>query len=103
MIVVKVGGGTTLNIDAVVADIVELRAKGTELLLVHGGAQTTNAVAEALHLTPSAVSQQISQLEDGVGVALTERRGRGVRLTHAGEVLAQHADQVMAALLCSLK
>ena len=48
MIVVKVGGGTSLNIDAVVADIVALRATGTELLLVHGGAQTTNAVAEAL-------------------------------------------------------
>ena len=48
MIVVKVGGGTSLNIDAVVSDIVSLRAKGTELLLVHGGAQTTNAVAEAL-------------------------------------------------------
>ena len=43
MIVVKVGGGTSLNIDAVVADIVALRAEGTELLLVHGGAQTTNA------------------------------------------------------------
>jgi acetylglutamate/LysW-gamma-L-alpha-aminoadipate kinase len=48
MIVVKVGGGTSLHIDAVVADIVSLRAKGTELLLVHGGAQTTNQVAEAL-------------------------------------------------------
>ena len=48
MIVVKVGGGTSLNIDAVVADLVSLRAKGTQLLLVHGGAQTTNAVAEAL-------------------------------------------------------
>jgi acetylglutamate/LysW-gamma-L-alpha-aminoadipate kinase len=48
MIVVKVGGGTTLNIDAIVDDVVALRAKGTELLLVHGGAQTTNAVAEAL-------------------------------------------------------
>lgn len=48
MIVVKVGGGTSLKIDAVVADIVALRAKGTDLLLVHGGAQTTNAVAEAL-------------------------------------------------------
>ena len=48
MIVVKVGGGASLNIDAVVADIVSLRAKGAELLLVHGGAQTTNAVAEAL-------------------------------------------------------
>ena len=48
MIVVKIGGGTSLNIDAVVADIVSLRAKGTDLLLVHGGAQTTNQVAEAL-------------------------------------------------------
>ena len=44
MIVVKVGGGTTLNIDAVVSDIVALRQSGMELLLVHGGAQTTNAV-----------------------------------------------------------
>jgi [amino group carrier protein]-L-2-aminoadipate 6-kinase len=48
MIVVKVGGGTTLDVDAVVADIVALRRAGTELLLVHGGAQTTNQVAEAL-------------------------------------------------------
>src|SRR5687768_33933 len=48
MIVVKVGGGTSLNIDAIVADIVSLRAKGSDLLLVHGGAQTTNLVAEAL-------------------------------------------------------
>src|SRR5688572_27913722 len=48
MIVVKVGGGTSLDVDAVVSDIVSLRAKGTDLLLVHGGAQTTNQVAEAL-------------------------------------------------------
>ena len=48
MIVVKVGGGTSLDVDAVVADIVQLRAGGAELLLVHGGAQTTNAVAAAL-------------------------------------------------------
>ena len=48
MIVVKVGGGTSLNVDAIVADIVSLRAKGSDLLLVHGGAQTTNQVAEAL-------------------------------------------------------
>jgi DNA-binding transcriptional LysR family regulator len=56
------------------------------------------AVAEVLHLTPSAVSQQIALLEDEAGVPLTERRGRGVRLTHAGEVLAQHARQVIAVL-----
>ena len=58
MIVVKVGGGTSLDIDAVVADIVALRAKGTELLLVHGGAQTTNAVAEALGHPPQFVTSE---------------------------------------------
>ena len=59
---------------------------------------TMAAAAEALHLTPSAISQQISQLEDEAGTRLTERRGRGIRLTHAGEVLAQHAERVMAIL-----
>jgi acetylglutamate/LysW-gamma-L-alpha-aminoadipate kinase len=58
MIVVKVGGGTSLNIDAVVSDIVALRAKGTDLLLVHGGAQTTNAVAEALGHPPEFVTSE---------------------------------------------
>ena len=58
MIVVKVGGGTSLDIDAVVADIVALRAAGTELLLVHGGAQTTNAVAEALGHPPQFVTSE---------------------------------------------
>ena len=58
MIVVKVGGGTTLNIDAVVADIVALRAQGTELVLVHGGAQTTNQVAEALGHPPQFVTSE---------------------------------------------
>ena len=58
MIVVKVGGGTSLAIDAVVADIVSLRAKGAELLLVHGGAQTTNAVAAALGHPPEFVTSE---------------------------------------------
>jgi len=58
MIVIKVGGGTSLDIDAVVADIVALRAQGAELLLVHGGAQTTNAVAEALGHPPQFVTSE---------------------------------------------
>jgi acetylglutamate/LysW-gamma-L-alpha-aminoadipate kinase len=58
MIVVKVGGGTSLDIDAVVADIVALKAAGTELLLVHGGAQTTNQVAEALGHPPQFVTSE---------------------------------------------
>jgi acetylglutamate/LysW-gamma-L-alpha-aminoadipate kinase len=58
MIVVKVGGGTSLAIDAIVADVVTLRTKGTELLLVHGGAQSTNAVAAALGHPPEFVTSE---------------------------------------------
>nr|WP_246289438.1 LysR family transcriptional regulator [Rhizobium indigoferae] len=39
------------------------------------------AVADALGISSSAVSQQIAQLEDEVGIPLVERRGRGVMLT----------------------
>ena len=37
--------------------------------------RTMAAVADALRLSPSAVSQQIAQLEIDVGVPLIERRG----------------------------
>jgi DNA-binding transcriptional LysR family regulator len=56
------------------------------------------AAAAALNLTPSAVSQQVAVLQREVGVALTERVGRGVRLTPAGEVLADAALDVAMAL-----
>lgn len=62
------------------------------------GRHTMAAVADALFLTPSAVSQQIAQLEEEAGVALVERQGRGVRLTPAGELLVAHADRVFAEL-----
>jgi DNA-binding transcriptional LysR family regulator len=57
---------------------------------------TVTAVAEALKYTPSAVSQQLAQLERDAGVALLERAGRGVRLTEAGRRLAGHADAILA-------
>lgn len=58
MIVIKVGGGKDLNIDAIVSDIAALRAAGQELLLVHGGAETTNEVAEALGHPPEFVTSE---------------------------------------------
>lgn len=53
------------------------------------------AAAEALHLTGSAVSQQMARLEREVGLPLLERHGRGVRLTDAGEVLVGHARDIL--------
>ena len=51
--------------------------------------------AEELHLTPPAVSMQLKQLEDNVGLALFERLGRGVTLTGAGELLVHHALRIL--------
>jgi DNA-binding transcriptional LysR family regulator len=56
------------------------------------------AAAEALYLSPSAVSQQMSTLEREAGVELLERIGRGVRLTPAGERLVAYTEQVLAVL-----
>lgn len=53
---------------------------------------TVTAAAAAVHLTPSAVSQQVRALGRELGVALLEPRGRRVRLTPAARVLLQHAD-----------
>ncbi|MBP2702559.1 LysR family transcriptional regulator [Microbispora sp. RL4-1S] len=50
--------------------------------------------AESLHLTPSAVSQQLAQLEREVGLALVDRSQRRVALTPAGRVLAVHAERI---------
>lgn len=49
------------------------------------GAGSFRGAADRLHVTPSAVSHQIRQLEDVLGVALFERTTRRVRLTAAGE------------------
>lgn len=59
---------------------------------------TVRATAEALSMTPSAVSQQLSTLSEQVGVALLEAHGRRVRLTDAAHVLLRHTDVVLAQL-----
>jgi DNA-binding transcriptional LysR family regulator len=57
---------------------------------------TIAAVAEALSYSPSAVSQQLSQLEREAGVELLERVGRNVRLTEAALLLVDHANALLA-------
>jgi len=55
-------------------------------------------VAERLHLTPSAVSFQIKQIELQTGFALFERVGRKVALTDAGVLLLGYARHVLRSL-----
>ncbi len=54
--------------------------------------------AARLHLSQSAVSQQISTLEEELGVMLLERIGRRVFLTPAGRALADEAGKILAAV-----
>jgi DNA-binding transcriptional LysR family regulator len=60
--------------------------------------RTVTAAAAALHLTPSAVSQQLVALEHEVGHRLLERDGRGARLTAVGRILLGHTNEILAQL-----
>jgi DNA-binding transcriptional LysR family regulator len=59
---------------------------------------TVGATAEAMNVTPSAVSQQLKTLQEELGVALVEKSGRGVRLTEAGLAMAAAAAEVSTAM-----
>ncbi|TDD57713.1 LysR family transcriptional regulator [Kribbella antibiotica] len=59
---------------------------------------TVTATADALHLTPSAVSQQLAGLSRDLGFAVIEREGRRVKLTPRGTALLHHGDAVFARL-----
>jgi LysR family transcriptional regulator, transcription activator of glutamate synthase operon len=54
--------------------------------------------AHHLHVAQSAVSLQISKLEDELGVSLFERVGRNVKLTQIGRVFLTHTKKAMKTL-----
>lgn len=55
-----------------------------------------SAAADRLTITQSAVSQQIKELETGLGQQLFQRGRRGVRLTPHGEILQRYAGEIFA-------
>jgi DNA-binding transcriptional LysR family regulator len=59
---------------------------------------SVKAVAEAMMVTPSAVSQQLNLLQRSAGVPLTRKEGRNLVLTDAGQVLADAGGAVIRAM-----
>ncbi|MGW9413355.1 LysR family transcriptional regulator [Arthrobacter cupressi] len=59
---------------------------------------SVKAVAEAMMVTPSAVSQQLTLLQRSAGVPLTRKDGRNLVLTDAGRVLADAGGAVIRAM-----
>ena len=58
--------------------------------------------ADELYLTPSAVSHQMKELEEALGVALFVRRSRALELSAAGAALLEEIEPLLAALDRSL-
>ena len=56
MIVIKIGGTTGVNIDAVLADVANLVKAGQKIVIVHGGSGETNAISEQLGHPPQFVT-----------------------------------------------
>jgi len=52
--------------------------------------------ATRLNVSQSALSAQIRQLEERLGQALFERRGRALHLTEAGRIALDHADSIFS-------
>jgi DNA-binding transcriptional LysR family regulator len=52
------------------------------------------ASARRLHISQPALSRELKIFEDRLGVALFERHPKGMRLTHAGEVLREYAQRL---------
>jgi DNA-binding transcriptional LysR family regulator len=56
-----------------------------------------NRAARALHISQSAISEQIVDLEEEIGVPLLNRTQRRLNLTPAGEIFLEEARKVLAA------
>ncbi|MFF9209730.1 MULTISPECIES: LysR family transcriptional regulator [unclassified Streptomyces] len=69
------------------------RLRTLDAVARHG---SVSGAAEGLHITTSAVSQQLAKLEREVGQQLLAKHGRGVRLTDAGRLLAEHAGRILS-------
>ena len=78
--------------------LAHVNLKLLQTFLLVGEHNSFRMAAEKSFRSQSAVSAQIRQLEDQLGVSLFHRTTRSVRLTEAGQVLARHAVGVLSAL-----
>ncbi|MFC0849589.1 LysR family transcriptional regulator [Streptomyces noboritoensis] len=69
------------------------RLRTLDAVARHG---SVGGAADNLHVTTSAVSQQLAKLEREAGQPLLAKNGRGVRLTDAGRLLAEHAARILS-------
>ncbi|HEY8594676.1 MAG TPA: pca operon transcription factor PcaQ [Devosiaceae bacterium] len=60
--------------------------------------KSVSQAAEALHVSQPAVTKTMRELEAALGTALLEKDGRGIRITHQGEIFLRHATASVSAI-----
>ena len=68
---------------------------GIEVFVATADERSISAAAKRLGASPSAVSQQLTNLESAVGATLLQRNARPIRLTPAGEILKRRALAIL--------
>lgn len=70
--------------------------KELEFMIRLAEEQNLTKAAEKLYITPSALTQQISRLEQNLGISLFNRSRAGWTLTDAGKIYLENAYRMMA-------
>ncbi|MEV4061143.1 LysR family transcriptional regulator, partial [Nonomuraea dietziae] len=65
------------------------------VLLAVSRTGSLTAAAKALHYSQPSISHHLARLEAETGAKLIERAGRGIRLTEAGKLLADRAEEIV--------
>jgi len=68
---------------------------GIEVFMAAADERSISAAARRLGASPSAVSQQLTNLEGAVGATLLQRNARPIRLTPAGEIMHRRAQAIL--------
>ncbi len=76
-----------------VGEVLDLTRLRVLVAIAHEGSVT--AAAEALHYAQPSVSHHLAKLEAEVAVPLVQRVGRGIRLTEAGRLLVERAEEIL--------
>ncbi|NRA42791.1 MAG: LysR family transcriptional regulator [Pseudomonadales bacterium] len=74
-----------------------MNQQNLETFIVVARTQSFTRTSELLHLTQPAISKRIQNIEQELNVVLFDRVGKNVMLTQAGQVFAQHAEQLIQA------
>jgi DNA-binding transcriptional LysR family regulator len=72
-----------------------LRLSHLRLLVALSDLKQVTKVAAAFHVTQPAVSKQLSEIEQALGAAVTERVGKSVYLTDVGAVLVRRGREIL--------